>query len=90
MQHRYTVVWDSSAKQRLAELWLDNPAIRKEIAEAVDEIDAVLAQAPESVGIPAATGRQGRIIVRPPVSLLYFVKEEDCQVRVVEVKFWDE
>ena len=48
---RFTVVWSRSAKARLAELWLDNPAIRREITEAADQIDRALAHAPEMIGM---------------------------------------
>jgi hypothetical protein len=90
MKHRYTVVWDSAAQQRLARLWLENPRIRREITESIDEIDAMLAETPDSLGIAAAQGTNGRIVVRPPVSLLFFVYENDRQVRVVGLKLWDE
>ncbi|HEY2416220.1 MAG TPA: hypothetical protein VGI40_28525 [Pirellulaceae bacterium] len=86
MKRRYTVVWVSSARKKLADLWNDNPAIRQEIADSADEIDLSLAQDPLSIGIP--TEGVGRLIVRPPLMVLYRVDEGDQQVRVIYVKHW--
>jgi hypothetical protein len=88
MTPRYTVVWDGFAQRKLAELWLNNPAIRRDVTNAVNEIDGLLSQSPATLGIPAL-GR-GRIVVRPPVSVLFLLREDDRQVRVLDIKFWDE
>jgi len=85
---RFTVVWSGSAQARLAELWLDNPAIRREITEAADQIDRALAQAPESVGMSVSS--RSRLVVHPPLSILFWTSESDRRVRVIYVKFWDE
>jgi hypothetical protein len=85
---RYTVVWSRSAKTQLAELWLNNPAIREEITKAADQIDRTLAQAPESLGIVVSP--RARLVVHPPLSALFLVFENDRQVRVIYVKFWDD
>jgi hypothetical protein len=86
--NRYTVVWSPSARRRLAELWLDNPAVRQEIADAADEVDRALAHEPTSVGI--STSGRARLVVRPPISVLFLVLDDDRQVRVIYVKLWDE
>ena len=86
MKRRYTVVWVPSARRRLAELWNDNPAIRQEIADANDEIESWLAANPLAIG--ATTGSVGRLVVRPPLMVLYRVEEADRQVRVIYVKHW--
>ena len=73
---------------RLAELWLDNPAIRREITEAADQIDRALAQAPDSIGMGVSP--RSRLAVHPPLSVLFWVSGSDRQVRVIYVKFWDD
>ena len=85
---RFTVVWSRSAKARLAEFWLDNPAIRREITEAADQIDRALAHAPEMVGMRVSS--RSRLAVHPPLSVLFLMSESDRQVRVIYVKFWDD
>jgi hypothetical protein len=85
---RYTVVWSRSAKARLAELWLDNPAIRTEITQAADQIDRGLARAPETIGVSVSA--RARLAVHPPLSFLFLTSPSDRQVRVIYVKFWDE
>jgi len=86
MKRRYTVIWVPSARRRLAELWNDNPAIRQDIADTNDEIDSWLATDPLGIGIE--TGGVGRLVVRPPLMVLYRVVEDDRQVRVIYVKHW--
>ena len=88
MKPRYTVVWSRSARRRLAELWLDNRAIRQQIAEAADEIDRALAYEPTSLGIP--TSERARLVVRPPLAALFLIFEDDRQVRVIYTKLWDD
>jgi len=84
----YTVVWSRIAQRRLAELWLDNPAIRNEITEAADQIDRALAQVPATIGIQVS--QRSRLVVHPPLSVLYWISDDDMQVRVIHVSFWDE
>jgi hypothetical protein len=86
MKRRYTVVWVPSARKRLAELWNENPAIRQEIADAADEVDRSLAFDPLSIG--DTTGGVGRLVIRPPLMVLYRVDEDDRQVRVIYIKHW--
>jgi hypothetical protein len=86
----YTVVWSPSAANRLAELWLENPAIRGEIRSVVDAIEKDLTHEPLQLGEPQHTEPPTRLIVRPPVSLVYAVAEDDRLVQVTRVKFWDD
>jgi hypothetical protein len=86
--NRYTVVWSRSALRRLAELWVDNAAVRQDIADASDEIEAALALRPHSVG--EHISRVARLVSRPPVAVLFRIVDADCQVRVIHIKFWDE
>jgi hypothetical protein len=85
MKRRFTVVWDAPALKRLAAMWNENPAIRGEIAEASDRIDATLKLEPESVGVPRG---HSRYVVLPPLAILFRVIEEDGQVRILYVKHW--
>jgi len=83
---RFTVVWSRSAVRRLAELWLYNPAVRQEITEAADEIDRALAHAPETIGLQVSP--RSRLVVHPPLSILFWISESDRQARVIYVKLW--
>ena len=85
MKRRFTVIWDASAEQRLAQLWTDNPAIRQEITAAADSIDSTLAFEPDSIGLPRGASRY---VVQAPVAILFRVVDKDRQVRVLYVKHW--
>ena len=85
---RFTVTWTVSAKARLAKLWLGNPAIRQEIADAADEIDRLLAIDPANLGEPSSP--LSRQFVEPPLKVLFAVSDQDRTVRVIYVKFWDD
>lgn len=84
---RYTVVWNPATKDRLAELWLINRAIRKEITAAVNRIDCELANVPGSVG--TKFGESTRFVVLPPIAILFRIDAPNRQVQVMEVKLWD-
>ena len=88
MKRRYTVEWSLSARNRLAELWLENPAIQREFTQAADQIDNSLAHGPDTVGI--ATAGLARFAVRPPLSVLFLIFEDDRKVRVIYTKLWDD
>jgi len=83
---RFTVVWSRSTKRRLAELWLDNPGIRQEITDAADQIDRALALSPESIGISVSS--RSRLVVHPPLSVLFWISHADRQVRVIYIRHW--
>lgn len=83
---RYTIVWAPSARRMLAKLWLDNPAIQQEIADASDQIEQSLAQRPNELGI--AVTEISRYVVLPPIAILFRVLEGDRMVRVIHVKHW--
>ena len=88
MRRYYTVVYSPTALRRLAECWLENPAVRQEIADASDEIEAALMQRPHSIGEQVSP--RARLVVRPPLAVLFRVVDDDRQVRVIHLKFWDE
>ncbi len=85
---RYTVVYSPTALRRLAESWLDNPAVRQEIADASDEIERALMERPHSIGEPVSV--LARLVVCPPLAVLFRIVEDDRQVRVIHLKFWDD
>jgi hypothetical protein len=87
MKRRYTVEWSDSLIGKLAEAWNDNPAIKSEIQAAVDTIDNALAHAPASLG-KLLPGSQTRLVVFPPVAILFVIQEFDRKVRVVEFDLW--
>jgi hypothetical protein len=90
MKRNYTVIWDRGARDQLGDLWLDNPAIRKEITDAVHGLDVELAQTPEGLGQPASGGAAARYVVRPPIAIVFVVLPDDRQVRVTKCRFWDD
>jgi hypothetical protein len=82
--HRYTVTWKPDAKLRLAVLWNDNPAIRQDISDAADRIDALLSLAPEEIGDPVSN--RSRQYAEPPLLVLFCASAPDRTVRVIYVK----
>jgi hypothetical protein len=84
----FTITWGPDALQNLAELYRQNPAIRSEIAEKTNELEAELARTPLAIGVPEV--EDIRRVVRPPIALLYKVREADRIVKVLWVKLWDE
>ncbi len=49
----YTVVWEQDLQDDSADFWIESPQeIRNQFSRACDEIDIVLATAPDSVGRP--------------------------------------
>ncbi|MFN0021647.1 MAG: hypothetical protein ACKVP0_25650 [Pirellulaceae bacterium] len=84
----FTVSWAPDAERHLATLYADNFLIRKDISEASDLLESVLAKVPLSLGI--AVKDNIRNVVHPPLSLLYKVSLQDRKVEVLWVKFWDE
>jgi hypothetical protein len=79
---RYTVVWIPSAEADLAQLWMDAPD-RNLLSQSADRIDHSLARDPAGIGESRDAGR--RILLIPPLGVLYRVKEEDQIVRVLNV-----
>jgi plasmid stabilization system protein ParE len=78
----YTVVWKPAAERRLAEIW--NAATdRAEIAEAANEIDAILRARPRSEG--EARDGATRILFVGSLAVHYDVLEDDLRVDVVSV-----
>jgi hypothetical protein len=79
---KYTVVWDSPAERELTQMWLGS-RMRHAIKEAADRIDAALQRSPHDCGESRDAGR--RIMLEPPVGILFAVDESERRVRVVSV-----
>lgn len=75
----YTVVWQHTAEQKLAELWTQ-AADRNAITAAANTIDAVLAQDPYS----QSESRSGstRIMIMAPLAVLFDLDEPNRNVSV--------
>lgn len=75
----YTVVWTLPAEAKLAELWL-NAQDRDAITRASHQIEQDLRNNPHTVG--ESRSGDNRILFCPPLSVLYFVNENDRKVVV--------
>jgi hypothetical protein len=80
----YHVEWAGTATAALTDLWLHSEsAERARINEAVLRIDALLAASPQDQGESRPEGR--RILLAPPLGVIYKVYEPDWRVRVLRV-----
>ncbi|MBC7856760.1 MAG: hypothetical protein IAF94_25300 [Pirellulaceae bacterium] len=82
------MTWAPDAQRNLAELYRQNPAIRGEIAIRTNELESVLGQTPLTIGVSEI--EDIRRVVRPPIAILYKVREADRVIKVLWVKLWDE
>jgi hypothetical protein len=83
---KWTVLYRPSAQDHLAQIWLNSPE-RQTIADAADAIDGVLASNP----VEAGESRDGnaRIIIEPPLTVLYEVYSDDAVVEAFAIFEWD-
>lgn len=81
----FTVVWNPSAERDLAELWM-NSTDRESVAAAADEIDAGLRRDAPFQG--ESRGGNSRILVVPPLAILFDVNHDDRMVSVWAVLRW--
>ena len=79
---RFTVCWDESAEQDLAELFVD-AVDRFEIRMAADWIDENLQTRPDRIGHHVHEGLLG--LERPPLKVLYSLSLKDRLVEVLRV-----
>jgi plasmid stabilization system protein ParE len=80
---KYTVVWRRSAISELAEIRVE-AANRNAIAQATRIIDRELGTNPKSAGRELSEGL--RVLVEPPLRILYVCKDDDRVVEVVRIK----
>ena len=77
----FTVVWDPSALDELAQLWLQS-SNRQAVADAADRIDHWLRLRPQQVG----RDRQVfRVLAVAPLVVAFEVSPDDCLVHVLWV-----
>jgi hypothetical protein len=79
---RYTVVWHVDAENELAELWLAAND-RDAVTLATNTIDSHLAADADRKGI--AVEGDLRLLVVPPLRVLFAVSEPDRMVRILDV-----
>ncbi len=78
----YTVRWKRSARDQLAELWMQAPD-RNAVTDAANQIDSLLERSPEQQGESRPGGR--RILILLPLAVLFRVNEQDKIVAVLKV-----
>jgi hypothetical protein len=78
----YVVHWKRSAIDRMTEIWLESPD-RSAIADAVSEIDRVLASRPQDAG--ESRSDSIRIFFVPPLGVFFEVDEAAHAVDVLRV-----
>jgi len=82
---KWTVVFKSPSDNLLAELWTIGPD-RADITKAANRIDWLLRHYPLDVG--ESRDEDVRILVEPPLAVLYTVSEADFLVSVFDVWRW--
>lgn len=80
---KFTVVWTPNAERRLAELWMSQPLLTREITAAANEVDARLRLNPLGQG----ESRVGslRIMLVEPLIVDFEVVLDDQRVEVLNV-----
>ena len=79
----YTVIWNPSAENHLATLWVGHPGERAALTRAANRIDALLRIDPGTRGRPYIGPT--RILWVPPLAAMYYVSEPDWLARVLKV-----
>jgi mRNA-degrading endonuclease RelE of RelBE toxin-antitoxin system len=82
----YTVLWVPQAEQRLAALWLSAPD-REAVTTAAHRIDQQLRSNPEDQGEARSVGQ--RVLIDPPLGVIFQVQPEDRVVYVLTVWRFD-
>ena len=82
---KYTVVSTPLADLQLAEIWLQ-ALDRQQVADASDEIHAMLRKDPEQTGRVRADGR--RVVILKPREVTFETKTPDRLVTIVSVRFY--
>jgi len=77
----YHVVWDVEAYRKLEQIWTHAADIGPSV-RAFDEIERLLATAPEEQGESRASGR--RVLIVPPLGIIYRVQSRLQEVYVQE------
>jgi plasmid stabilization system protein ParE len=80
---KYRVRWAKAARAQLTTVWL-NAADRNAVTSASHRIDQILARNPHSAGESRDRGR--RLLIVPPLMVVYRVIDAKHTVRVVSTK----
>jgi hypothetical protein len=82
---KWTVLYRASAQDHLANIWLNAPD-QQAVANAADKVDRLLAKDP----LEAGESRDGnsRVIIEPPLTMMYDVYPDDNLVEVFAVFYW--
>lgn len=80
---RYTVVWVRSARDELAELWLNAPN-RNAVTTAARDVDQQLAQDASIQGVELSEGLRSLFVA--PLNAIFSVREDDRIVEVLRVR----
>jgi plasmid stabilization system protein ParE len=78
---RYSVAWDDSALEDLADLWTQ-AADRQAVRDAANRVDGELAFSPETRGVDFYGDR---LLVEPPLQVVYKVVPADRKVIILQV-----
>jgi plasmid stabilization system protein ParE len=78
----FTVTWEPDAEDELARIWLQYPN-KNAIAAASDRMDTALRVDPQLQGDPHLGPT--RVLLDPPLGIIFLVDEPDRRVRVVAV-----
>jgi hypothetical protein len=78
----WTVVWLRLAEDHLADLWTNAPD-RADVTAAADAIEATLRKDPYAYS--ESRSGQTRVMIVPPLGVLFDVSDPDCLVTVVAV-----
>jgi plasmid stabilization system protein ParE len=82
--HEVLVVWKPKALAKLADIWLEAKN-RDSVNEAVRRIEAFLAHSDVSAGEDYLEGT--RLIVAPPLVVVYSIEHDDCRAFVLAVAY---
>lgn len=83
---RFTLTWKQSASDELATLWLDAPPeSRDKFRQVVDDIERALIRDPLSIG--ESRDEHTRIVVEPPVVMLFEISLEDRKACVLAIRW---
>jgi hypothetical protein len=82
---KWTVIYRLPAQDELANAWINAPDAQA-VADAADKIDRLLASNPLEVG--ESRGGNTRVIIEPPLTVLYDVYPDDSLVEVFAVFYW--
>jgi hypothetical protein len=78
---KYTVVWNPTAINRLADIY-NRAADRRAVSRAADRIDRILRFDAERKG---RTFHGKRLLFEPPLAVTFLVRPYDCLVEVLQV-----